>query len=161
MGFFRTVHAVGIQYIPMIITFLNYFFFTKLNFGFFLEVGFALRVKESKVTLHVCVAFSASVSPLNHVIIQAQLLACYIEQNIYKFLHVLGGWKSWRKQPQCKVISLWSRALTKCCRDARSVTRTMSRTSYPNKTIILNVRNHFEITRYFYQTKIIQILISF
>lgn len=91
MGFFRTVHAVGIQYIPMITTFFNYFFFTKLNFGFFLEVGFALRVKESKVTLHVCVAFSASVSPLNHVIIQAQLLACYIEQNIYKFLHVLGG----------------------------------------------------------------------
>ena len=89
--FFRTVHAVGIQYIPMITTFLNYFFFTKLNFGFFLEVGFALRVKESKVTLHVCVAFSASVSPLNHVIIQAQLLACYIEQNIHKFLHVLGG----------------------------------------------------------------------
>ena len=54
-------------------------------------MGFALRVKESKVTLHVCVAFNDSVSPLNHVIIQAQLLACYIEQNIYKFLHVLGG----------------------------------------------------------------------
>ena len=75
----------------MITTFLNYFFFTKLNFRFFLEVGFALRVKESKVTLHVCLAFNASVSPLNHVIIQAQLLACSIEQIIYKFLHVLGG----------------------------------------------------------------------
>ena len=91
MGFFRTVHAVGIQYIPMITTFLNYFFFIKLNFGFFPAVGFVLRVKESKVTLHVCVAFNASVSPLNHVIIQAQLLACSIEQIIYKFFRVLDG----------------------------------------------------------------------
>lgn len=91
MGFFRTVHAVGIQYIPMITTFLNYFFFTKLNFGVFLEVGFALRVKESKVSLYVCAAFNASVSPLNHVIIQTQSLACFIEQIIYKFFYVLGG----------------------------------------------------------------------
>ena len=43
----------------MITTFLNYFFFTKLNFGFFLEVGFTLRVKESKVSLYVCAAFNA------------------------------------------------------------------------------------------------------
>ena len=91
MAFSELYTLLAYQYIPMITTFLNYFFFIKLNFGFFLVVGFALRVKESKVTLHVCVAFNASVSPLNHVIIQAQLLACYIEQNIYKFLHVLGG----------------------------------------------------------------------
>ena len=54
-------------------------------------MGFALRVKESKVSLYVCAAFNASVSPLNHVIIQTQSLACFIEQIIYKFFYVLGG----------------------------------------------------------------------
>ena len=35
MGFSELYTLLAYQYIPMITTFLNYFFFTKFNFGIF------------------------------------------------------------------------------------------------------------------------------
>ena len=45
MGFSELYTLLAYQYIPMITTFLNYFFFTKLNFGIFSLSGFCTSCK--------------------------------------------------------------------------------------------------------------------